>query len=122
MSYVKYLILFLIFFIIIYAFYYVLFVRKQIKFNKNGVFADLKILMNYYKIDIEKIGYQKVLRILCFVNSLMMSLMVLLVINIEKTTFKLLILFVLMLPCIWVVYYFLAKYLKHLERKRDKNV
>ena len=53
----KYLILFIIFFIIIYAFYYVLFVRKQLSFNKDNVFADLKILMNYYKIDVEKINY-----------------------------------------------------------------
>ena len=118
----KYLVLFLIFLIIIYAFYYVLFVRKQLTYNKDRVFADLKILINYYKIDVEKIGYQKVLRILNFINSLMLSLMVLLVVNIDKVTYKLIILFILMVPCIWVVYYFLAKYLKHLERKRDRNV
>lgn len=122
MSYIKYFIFFVLFFIIIYALYYMLFVRKQTTFNKDNVFSDLKILMNYYKIDVEKIGYQKVLRILCFINSLMLSLMVLMVINIEKTTFKLLILLILMIPSIWVVYYFLAKYLKHLEGKMNKNV
>jgi len=33
-----------------------------------------------------------------------------------------LILLVLIVPFIWVTYYFLAKYLKHLERKSEENV
>jgi flagellar biosynthesis/type III secretory pathway M-ring protein FliF/YscJ len=36
--------------------------------------------------------------------------------------YKFLILLVLIIPFIWVTYYFLAKYLKHLERKSEENV
>ena len=61
-------ILFIMFFIVIYLIYYFVFIRKQIKYNKNKVFSDVKLLESYYKINVKKIGYQKVLRILNFVN------------------------------------------------------
>jgi len=113
----KYLIYFIIFFIVIYLLYYVLFVRKKIRYSEKRLSADMVILKNYYKIDIKKIGYQRVLKILNFVNALMLSLMVLLVINVDKVIYKILILAVIMIPTLWVVYYFLAKYLKHIEGK-----
>ena len=112
-----YLIYFLVFFIIIYLIYYILFVRKNLTYDKKKLPADIEIMESYYKIDVKKIGYQKVLRIMNFVNALMMALLVLAVIKIDKTIFKILIIVVLIVPSIWVVYYFLAKYLKYIERK-----
>ena len=113
----KYLIYFIIFFIVIYAMYYVLFVRKRLRYSDKKLSADLQILKDYYKIDIKKIGYQRVLKIINFVNALMLTTLMMVVINIDKAVYKILILVVLMAPTIWVVYYFLAKYLKHLEGK-----
>ena len=110
---------FLIFFGIIYILYYFLYVRKQLKYNNKKLPADVRILESYYKIDIKKIGYQRVLRILNLVNSLMLSLMLMIVFNIDDFIYKFLILLVLMIPCIWVTYYFLAKYLKYLEGKSE---
>ncbi len=117
-----YLIYFLISFIIIYLIYYYLFVRKNIKYDKKKLSSDIKILIGYYKIDIEKIGYQKVLRIMNFVNSLMLSLLMLIVIKVDNYIYRFLILLILMVPCIWATYYFLAKYLKYLEGKSEENV
>ena len=113
----KYLITFVFSFIILYIVYYVLYVRKRLKYSKKRLSADLQILEGYYKIDIKKIGYQRELKILNIVNSLMLSLMMMVVINIDKTIYKILILAILMVPTIWVVYYFLAKYLKQIEGK-----
>ena len=115
-------ILFIMFFIVIYLIYYFVFIRKQIKYNKNKVFSDVKLLESYYKINVKKIGYQKVLRILNFVNALMLSCIMMIVMNIDKILYKLLIIIILIVPFIWVTYYFLAKYLKHLERKSEENV
>ena len=112
-----YLIYFIVFFIVIYAMYYVLFVRKRLRYSDKKLSGDLLLLRDYYKIDIKKIGYQRVLKILNLVNSLMLASMMMIVINIDKAIYKILILFVLMVPCILVVYYFLAKYLKHIEGK-----
>ncbi len=113
------LLLFILFFISIYLIYYFAFVRKQLKYKKNKVFSDVKLLETYYNIDINKIGYQRVLRILNFVNALMLSIIMIIVINFNKVIYKILMIVVLIIPFIWVTYYFLAKYLKYLERKSE---
>ena len=112
-----YLIYFIVFFIIIYILYYFLYVKRRLRYSEKRLSADLLILKSYYNIDIKKIGYKRVLKILNLVNSLMLASMMMLVINIDKVIYKLLIVFALMIPTIWVVYYFLAKYLKHIEGK-----
>lgn len=112
-------ILFLIFFILIYVIYYVLYVRKQIKYDKKKVSSDLKILEIYYKINVKKIGYQRVLRILNFVNALMLTILMMIIMNLDKFIYKFLIAIILIIPLIWATYYFLAKYLKYLERKSE---
>ena len=117
MIWYKYLIYFVFFFVVIYLIYYVFFVRKRLRYSEKKLTGDILILKDYYKIDIKKIGYKKVLKILNIVNSLMLASMMMIVINIDKTIYKMLILFALMIPTIWVVYYFLAKYLKHIEGK-----
>ncbi len=115
----NYLIYFIIFFCVIYLIYYFLYVRKQIKYNNKNLSADVKILESYYKVDVKKIGYLRVLRILNFINALMLSIMLMIVFNLDKYIYKFLVLLVLMVPFIWVTYYFLAKYLKYLERKSE---
>ena len=115
----NYVIYFIIFFCVIYLIYYFLYVRKQIKYNNKKLSADVKILESYYKIDVKKIGYLRVLRILNFINALMLSIMLMIVFNLDKFIYKFLVLLVLMVPFIWVTYYFLAKYLKYLERKSE---
>ena len=118
----KYLICFVVFFILIYVIYYFEFVFKLKKYNFKKIISNVRILENYYKIDIKKIGYKKVLRIMNFINALMLSLLMMLVINLDSFIYKFLVLLLLMVPSIWVTYYFLAKYLKHLEGKVKKNV
>lgn len=111
--------MFIIFFVIIYVVYYFLYVRKQIKYDKKKISSDLRILEIYYKVDVKRIGYQKVLRILNFVNSIMLTILMMIIINLDKFIYKFLVALVLMIPLIWVTYYFLAKYLKYLEGKSE---
>ena len=115
----RYFIYFLIFFCIIYLIYYFLYVRKQVKYNNKKLSADVRILESYYKVNVKKIGYLRVLRILNFVNAFMLSLMLMVVFNLDNFIYKFLILLVLMIPFIWVTYYFLSKYLKYLEGKSE---
>ena len=51
-----------------------------------------------------------------------LALLVLIVIPFKESWIKIAILAVLIIPSIWFTYYALAKYLKHLEGKSDKNV
>lgn len=132
MAWWKYLIVFVVFFIIIYFLYYRFAVRpivknirrkqkgKKVKRERN-LPAEVQFLKGYYKVDIEKIGIIRVLRILNFTNALFLSLLVMVVLPFEEAWLKIIILVVLMVPTIWFVYYFLAKYLKHLERKSERK-
>ena len=125
---IKYLLLFLIFFVVIYTLYYFFVVNPQIRLlkgktkitkRKKNLPTEIILLRDYYKIDINKIGLIKILRILNFINALILSLLVLVVIPIDKVYLKIAILVILILPTIWFTYYFIAKYLKFLERKDD---
>ncbi len=112
-------IIFVVFFVIIYLIYYFLYVRRRLVYDKNNLSSDIKILQGYYKIDIEKIGYHRVLKILNFVNSLMLSLMIMVVYKLDSFLYKFFILVILMIPFVWVTYYFLSIYLRYLERKSE---
>ena len=94
----KYLICFVVFFVLIYIMYYFLYVFKVKNYSSRKVPSDVRILESYYKVDVKKIGYKKVLRIMNFVNALMLSLMMLLVINLDKFIYKFLVIIVLMIP------------------------
>lgn len=123
MEILKYVVMYIIFFIAGYVIYYFLVTNGQIKSlrgkskKKKELSAELIFLKGYYHIDIEKIGMIKILRIVNFINALLFAFLVIAVIGISQIWLKLLIIFVLIVPALWVTYYLLAKYLKHLERK-----
>ncbi len=123
MNALRYLAIFLIYFVLgylTYLFAVVLPHSRALKKTKNKKYPpELQLLRDYYKININKIGVIRTLRILNFVNALMFAALVMVVFNVQAIWLKLIILVVLMLPTIWVVYYFVAKYLKHIERKRE---
>ena len=133
MEFLKYFGIFCAFFVIVYVVYYFLSIRpylKQIRKKSKGkrvkrernVPMEVQLLKGYYKIDIEKIGIIRVLRICNFINAFFLALLVLIVLPFEEPWLKIIILTVLIIPTIWFVYYFLAKFLKHLEGKSGKNV
>ena len=123
MEILKYVVMYIILFVVGYIIYYFLVTNGQIKSlrgkskKKKELSAELIFLKGYYHIDIEKIGLIKILRIVNFINALLFAFLVIAVIGISQIWLKLLIVFVLIVPALWVTYYLLAKYLKHLERK-----
>ena len=123
MEILKYVVMYIILFVVGYIIYYFLVTNGQIKSlrgkskKKKELSAELIFLKGYYHIDIEKIGMIKILRIVNFINALLFAFLVIAVIGISQIWLKLLIVFVLIVPALWVTYYLLAKYLKHLERK-----
>ena len=121
----KYLGMFVVFFIVAYLIYYFLVTHGQIRSlrgktkKKKELSTELGILKKHYDINIEKIGTIKVLRIVNFINALLVTILVMAVLPVKQMWLKLVIIIVLLAPTIWAAYYFLAKYLKHLERKND---
>lgn len=131
MEVLKYLGIFVVFYIIVYVVYYWFAVRpfvvtarkrkkgKKIKKEKD-IPTEVKFLKGYYKVDVDKIGLVRTLRIINAVNAFFLAGLVMVVLPFKEAWLKMLILFVLIIPTIWVVYYFLAKFLKYLERKSEK--
>ena len=125
MGILKYLIMYVLFFIVAYVTYYFFVTNGQIRTirgkskRKRELSTELSLLKNYYHVDIDKIGVIKVLRIINFINALLISTLVLAVVGISQIWLKLLIIFIILIPAVWATYYFLAKYLKHLERKME---
>ena len=123
MGFLKYVIIFIIFFLVVYLLYYLFVTNGQIKNvrgktkKKKELSTELSLLKNYYHIDIEKIGIIKVARIINFVNALLITSLAMAVFGIQQIWLKIIILLIVIIPAIWATYYFLAKYLKHLERK-----
>ena len=121
----KYVGMFIIFFIVTYILYYFFVTNGQIKSirgkskKKKELSAELSLLKGYYGINIEKIGTIKILRIVNFINAILISGLVMAVLPLKQIWLKLIVIIVVLAPLIWAVYYFLAKYLKHLERKID---
>lgn len=121
----KYVIIFIVFFIIVYVLYYLFVTNGQIKSlrgktkKKKELSTELSLLKNYYHINIEKIGIIKVAKIVNFVNALLITSLAMAVFGIQQIWLKVLILLIVIIPAIWATYYFLSKYLKHLERKID---
>ena len=109
-------------FIIVYLAYYTFIIRYQRKRKYKKLSADASIFKDYYQIDLKKIGYKKFYRILGLVNSLLLTFLTAVVYKIDSNIVKIIILVILMIPCIWCTYYFLAKFYNYLERKGDKNV
>ena len=118
----EYLLTFIGSFIIVYTLYYFVIIKVQRKKKYRKLSPDAAIFKDYYKVDIKKIGYKRFYRILDFVNSLMLSLLMISVYIINSIVLKILVIAILMLPSIWCVYYFLAKYYYYIEGKGDKNV
>ena len=125
MEILKYVVMYVIFFVLAYVGYYLFITNGQIRSlrgktkKKKELSSELIFLKNYYHIDIEKIGTIKVLRIVNFVNALLIAAIVTSVAAISKVWLKLLIVVIILVTALWATYYFLAKYLKHLERKND---
>ena len=139
-SIVKYLIIFVGSYIMIFFFYYITSVNPYLKKmrekdkkddNKKGrkkknkvsnekkYGTDLQLLKAFYKIDLEKIGVLRTLKILNIVNPFVLSLLVVLVYPIKQIWLKLIVLMLIILPVVWFTYYFVAKYLRRIERKSN---
>ena len=117
----KALAVFAIFYVIVYLAYYGFirrpFIRARKKQKEKKMPADLSIMKNYYKIDVEKIGYNYSLRLLNIVNPLLISLMMMIIIGFKYYVLQMIIAGALVIPTIWFSYAVVAKILKKEERK-----
>lgn len=109
----EYLGLFLFYFIIIYLIYLVTVILQNKKMHKFEKGKQVQFFVKTYGLDFAKISVNKFTHILAITNSIIMSLTILVVTNIDNIILKLLSAFVLLFPLILIGYSLLGLYIKH---------
>ena len=112
----KYLISFLINFSIIYLFYILTVVSRKNKYEKYKKSKEVSLFVKKYHLDFEKISIGKFLNILSIVNSVIMSLALLIVYFVPNLIIKLFMVFILLIILILVFYTLLGKYIERVNK------
>ncbi len=116
-------IIFVVFFAIVYLSYYTFILRSYARARKKDKIkkmpADLSIMINYFNIDIEKVGAIYALRWLNFVNAFLVALIATLIVGLKGYILQMIVAALLVFPFILGSYSLVARILKRKERKKE---
>ena len=106
----KQIILFLLTYIFVFIIYKVMLIGKNKKRNSKKKPMEVKYLETKYNLDLKKLNYKNLLRIIALVSSLDISLIVTIAFLFESYLLELLIILVLRIPTIIISYSFVGNY------------
>ena len=108
---------FIVIFLVLYLMHKIFFRKKLRKYDKKTLPVNVKYMVIKYNIDVQKIGYKKVLNELCMCDSFIVALSFSVTKILNNTYVRILVCFLLTLPMFFITYYLMSKYYK---RKSDK--
>lgn len=121
--YLRMLIEFIVVYLVIFLFNYVFIVRKNKRYNKNKVPIELLYLMKLYKLDIKSINYKRFILLSNFINSLIVSLVYVIVFyTLDNLVLQIIIGIVLLILLIVICYGILGNYYVRKEEKKCTNL
>lgn len=97
-------------FIIVYLFYSILTILRKRNPDKYRNSNEIRFLEYKHKVDVEKVGINKLSKILGFWNAIIISSTVVVISFIDNLVIKMLVGFIMLLPLILLVYYLLGKH------------
>lgn len=102
-------IIYFIFFLLFYKIYYMIKMRKK-KNNKSllTTTTELIYLTTKYKLNIKKIGINKIINVICLTNALIFSLVLIATFFITNLFIRIVIMFILLMPLIFFIYHFIG--------------
>ena len=115
--------LFIMIFIIVLLIYELIFnkykenKKKKRKKLKNAYPLEVLIMSSFYKIDIDKVNYNKFLNVLASVSSFDIALIVSIVSLVDNGILEILLALVLVLPIIFLSYYIVSLFYRKKESK-----
>lgn len=119
--YLRILIEYLIVFLGVFIVNYILFVRKNKKYNKNKVPIELLYLVKLYNLDISEINYKKFIWIYSLINTFIISTVYILITYLlENLILQIIIGVILLVLFIIVCYGLLGRY--YIKKEGEKNV
>ena len=110
---VDFIVMFLIVFLV-----YLLFINKR-KYNYSLLNENdqVKIFINRYKINIEKVNYKYLLSVIAFINSFIIAFTATIITNINSIIWSLIVCFVVLCILVYSMYEIAGRYFKNLEKK-----
>jgi hypothetical protein len=106
---VYYLIQFLLTFIVVFLGYYFLVVRKTKEFDKNSCPMEVTYIMKKYKLNIKKLNYHQLLKLIAIINAIIVALTCLIVALVDLLLLELLLGFFVLIPLIIISYDIVGK-------------
>lgn len=103
---------FILVFLIVYFVYYFLSFKKQKKYDRKKSPVNIKYLIYVYKLDIVKLGYERVLKTLMLCDSFIVSFLFIITKFIDNIYIRLLVAFILMFPFFAGIYHLVGTYYK----------
>ncbi len=128
---IKTIILFILTFIVVFIVYQVLYVnqyraviknRKDKKaLNNKRKPVEIRLLQNYYKVDVSKLKYSSLLNKVALVSSLDISLIVTIACIFDRGYLQIIVAFLVIAPVLYLSYLLLAICLKHKIKRLEKK-
>ncbi len=107
----KHIILFIMTYIFVFLIYQIFIVRNKRRNSKKRP-MEINYLIQKYNIDISKINYKKLLKVVALISSLDISIIVTIATLFDNYLIQIIIVFVLVIPTIMISYSFVGKYYK----------
>ena len=108
------LLLFFIYFVFFLLFYKIsFFIKTKEKKKKKDFLASSKEMMyltNKYKLNIKKIGVDKIINLICFANAIIFTLVLIATFLIDNLFIRIIIMFLLLIPLIFIVYHIIGSF------------
>ena len=119
--YIRILLEYILVFLGVFVINYILFVRKNKKYNKNKVPIELLYLVRVYNLDIKKIKYKKFIWIYSLINTFIISTVYIIITYLlENLLLQIIIGIVLLLLLIIICYGLLGRY--YIKKEGKENV
>lgn len=115
--------LFIIIFILVLLIYELIFYKyktrkkRKTKKLKNNYPLEVLIMSSFYKVDIDKVNYNKFLNVLAIISSFDIALIVSIVSLVDNGLLQILLALVLVLPVIFLSYYIISLFYRKKESK-----
>ena len=106
----------LVVFVVIYLFYLITVITRKKKLDKLMEGMEVTYLKKRYKLSLRNINKKLIGNLIAFTNSFIVSITVLIVSVIENYILKLMVAFIILVPCIIIAYHLIGLYLKRSEK------
>lgn len=98
-------------FILIELYYRIFVIRKKMKYDSNKASAEIKFLVNKFKLDMKKVNYYYLMQSIALINALDIALVMFWVSFIDKLNIECLVAVILLVPVILISYTLFGNYL-----------